>query len=309
MTPQNRYNNYIYLISIFALLSVLIFGYITYNKEIEELKSKLATYDGNQQKVETEFAKINDEYHSMMASLSEKDLLLIQNQSDLQDIKKELEGVLGKQKKSESDLVEAKALIEKLKTKINFNNQLEEVQKEITELENKNNKNLLEIKRYQELLSQKDLMLAGFQKDIKQKQEIIKKGATLRLINFDLKGVNVKANGKEVETDKARKADKLRVSFQVNDNNISDSGDKELFLSLYDANDKLAHFPEAKSGTITLQNGNIQEYTDFVTFNYQKGQPQEIKFDWENDDFQKGEYTIKVFENGNLIGSQSISFR
>ncbi len=309
MTPKNKNIRFLPYILFALLLLVGILGYRHYNKIIDQLYIKLEKFDDNQSKMEGEFAKINDEYNSMMSSLSEKDQLLIEANQKIKALNDQLQALFSKKDINQDDLGNAKAMIGQLKTRLEYESIQGDLQAQIDELKKKNNKTKAELVRYKKLVQEKERITLAYQNEIKAKNKIIKQGSSLRLINFSIVGVKIKANGKEVETDKARKADKLRVKFSVNANNISESGEKNLYLCLYDTNGKLAKFPDAESGSIKLNNGDQIEYTDHVSYYYDKDNTEEIKFDWENDDFQKGDYTIKVYENGILIGSEIKSFR
>lgn len=310
MTPKRDFNNYTVFVAITALLAMIVYGYFSYNHTIDELRAKLANFDSSQEQTEAEFVKINDDYNNMMASMSEKDQMLIKSQSDLKEVNEQLVAVLHKQEKTADDLAQAKALIEKLKSQLEYANKMGNINDEIIALKAKNLESEQEIQRYRELLNQREGVLSNYKADVVNKQTIIQKGNTLRLMNFDIKGIKVRANGTELETDQAKKADKLRVSFNINENgNIADNGPKTLYLALYDSNNKLAKFPSAHSGTLKLLNGSYTDYTDFIRINYVKGTNQPIEFDWENNNFQKGDYKIKVYQNGQLIGSEIKSFR
>ncbi len=316
MTPKKNYIKYLPFILLAILLGIGIYGYVHYNEIIDDLNSKLAKFDSNQAKMEGEFAKMNDEYNSMISNLSEKDQLLIESQQQLKTLNMEIQSIFLKNKITESDLAAAKTLIAQLKTRLEYEGNIEVLEddlqvleSEIQVLEKKNNKSEAEIKRYAKLLKTKERLIKEYEGNLEKQAEIIRKGSSLRLVNFDIKGIKVRNNGKEVETDKASKADIMRVSFSINSNNISESGEKDLYIALYDSNNKLAYFPSADTGNITLQNGDLLEYTDHVKFYYEQGSSESVKFDWEKDDFESGDYNIKVFENGVMIGSETKSFR
>ncbi len=316
MTPKKKYINYIPYALLAILLGTGIYGFIHYNEIIDDLNAKLAKFDSNQAKMEGEFAKMNDEYNSMISNLSEKDQLLIESQQNLKTLNMEIQSIFLKSKITESDLADAKTLIAQLKTRLEYEgnievleDDLEVLEGEIQVLEKKNNKSEAEIKRYAKLLKTKESLIKEIEGNLKKQEEIIRKGSSLRLVDFDIKGIKVRNNGKEVETDKASKADIMRVSFNINSNNISESGEKDIYIALYNSDNKLAYFPTAETGTITLQNGDLLEYTDHMQFYYEQGSNELVKFDWEKDDFESGDYNIKVFENGVMIGSETKSFR
>ena len=57
-------------------------------------------------------------------------------------------------------------------------------------------------------------------------------GSTLHASYFDIVGINEKGKGKESETTKAKKVDKLRISFLLDENRIANSGTKDLFVCI-----------------------------------------------------------------------------
>src|SRR5436189_86891 len=66
----------------------------------------------------------------------------------------------------------------------------------------------------------------------KQKEYIIDIGSTLHASNFNIVAIDERKGGKEKQTTKAKKADKLRISFDLDENRISTSGPKQLFVCI-----------------------------------------------------------------------------
>ncbi|WP_339610396.1 hypothetical protein [uncultured Planktosalinus sp.] len=62
--------------------------------------------------------------------------------------------------------------------------------------------------------------------------EVVAKGAALKVTRLDAKGVLVRNSGKIVETNRSRRADKIRTCFTINANEIAESGDRLLFIQV-----------------------------------------------------------------------------
>ena len=65
---------------------------------------------------------------------------------------------------------------------------------------------------------------------------------------------------------------------------------------VYKPDGTLATFENRSSGTISVNNKNIQ-YSDKISVDYQKDITKNVEFEWLNDDFKKGSYTIEIYEN------------
>src|SRR5690606_11319059 len=62
--------------------------------------------------------------------------------------------------------------------------------------------------------------------------QVVAKGAALKLSGLKGDGVLVRNSGKIVETDRVRRADKIRTCFTINANEIAEKGDRILFIQV-----------------------------------------------------------------------------
>ena len=63
----------------------------------------------------------------------------------------------------------------------------------------------------------------------------VEKGAKLTILNMKTSAYKVRNSGKQIETDKARRADVLKVSFTIAENQIAKSGDKVYYVQVIDS--------------------------------------------------------------------------
>ena len=112
-----------------------------------------------------------------------------------------------------------------------------------------------------------------------------------------------KKNGKEKETTTAKRVDKLRISFDLDENRISASGKKDLYVRITAPDGKPVTDPGMGSGKISTREGNELDFTQKVGVEYIQGQRQTVNIDWkQNDKFETGDYMIEVYQNGFKIG-------
>ena len=132
-------------------------------------------------------------------------------------------------------------------------------------------------------------------------------GSTLSVSNIILNGINVKQNKKEKNTDKSQKIDKLNLSFNVNENKISNSGKKEIYITVANPSNNII-FNKSVSGSFVSREDGEKEYTIKTAIDYRQGAIQKFSFDINLDEkYVDGVYNVKIYENGFKIGESSIS--
>ena len=120
--------------------------------------------------------------------------------------------------------------------------------------------------------------------------------------NINIKPVDEKKNGKESETTKAKKVDKLVISFDV-DNRIAQAGQTDVYVCITSPDGKAVSVPALGSGTFTTRDEGDKVYTAKKTVDIESGKPTAVQIDWkQNSNFQKGNYKIEIYHNGFKIG-------
>ncbi len=256
----------------------------------QELRLTRSDYD-----LSKSLVKIKD------TKLEEKDLIIFEKQKQIQNI-------LNQEKITRADLTTAKRIIASLKTDLGeYKKEIEVLQIQNSKLKNHNSKLLTENE------SIKDINIS-INNNLKQEKKIheIEKAevnATLSISNYKLTGVNVKNSGKEVETERARRIDKLRITFDVDPNQNSIAENKELFIAVYLPDGSLGKFEAVNNGMINLRNGKTTEYSDKITFKYDPTKNNPISFDWKGYDFKKGDYKIDIYNNGFKIAQKILTLK
>ena len=116
-----------------------------------------------------------------------------------------------------------------------------------------------------------------------------------------LSPVTVK-NDKEQETNLAKKAEKLIISFAVQ-NNVTDYQNADVFIVITLPNGKVLKNEDVWEATsINLQNGSRISYTRKVRFEYLKGESKRLIFSLDAEEYLKGTYTLQLYHNGYMIG-------
>ncbi len=119
--------------------------------------------------------------------------------------------------------------------------------------------------------------------------------------------------GKQVnkETGKAKKADVLNITFDIDANRVSESGNKTIYVCLTQPDGNLAFINGDKNQQLKLMDGSEKKYSGVKNIAYQKGERQQaLSIDWESQtDFLKGNYIIELYEMGYKIGQATLNLK
>lgn len=109
-------------------------------------------------------------------------------------------------------------------------------------------------------------------------------------------------NEKEQETSQARKVIKLVVSFNVQ-NNSTQFENAELYIVIIQPDGTAIKNEDIWENTSTqLYDGKEISFTRKIKFQYEKGESKNLIFSIDAPEYFKGTYTLKIYQNGHLIG-------
>ncbi|WP_153795909.1 hypothetical protein [Foetidibacter luteolus] len=290
----------IYGILVAALLGT--WGYIIYDKnksgeKIEQLQTQFANVDSARNSVQEEYNLALARMDSLTGTNTQLQGQLAERKADIDKLKQNIKDEL---RKKNSDLGKARSMIAELNGKINdLLAQVEQLKAENQKLTASNQQLTTE---RDTLASQKTVVEQSLATTQQEKARVEDVGSTLHASNINIAAINVKGNGKEVSTTKAKRADLLRVSFDLDENRISPSGSKDLYVVVTAPDGKAISVP-ASSGTFTTREEGEKIYTSKVTVNYEQGKRIPVSFDWKQDNkYQTGDYKIEIYQNGYKIG-------
>ena len=205
---------------------------------------------------------------------------------------------------SQEELMEAKRIMRNISQTfiknyqnkvIILNNQVTTLDTEKQKLKEENEKVTTEVVVLKDKVSELDRKIESEKIISKKKDELINYASKLSLSNFMLRSFKVRNSGKEVETDKASRIDRIKFSFDINDNFLAKSGQKLIYMLIKKPSGEIVTFSNRASGTFNFNNRKIL-YSDKTTFNYEKGQSPKLEFVWDNEDFSRGDYIMEVYE-------------
>ncbi|MBG6062353.1 hypothetical protein IWX83_002152 [Flavobacterium sp. CG_9.1] len=142
--------------------------------------------------------------------------------------------------------------------------------------------------------------LVGQNEELAKAVEI---GSKLTVLNTRGSAFKLRSSGKQIETDKASRADVLRVNFTIAENAIAKSGEKTYYVQVIDSkNNVLGDKKTENFGENTLT------YSFLTNVKYENKTIQ-VSEDLRGKDFAKGTYFINIFDRDVLVSKTSFILR
>jgi hypothetical protein len=300
----NNVRNLVTGVLVAALLGT--WGYIIYDKNntkqtIETKDTLIASTSAEKDQLRKELDDATMRYDMIKTSSADmehaKDSVISKRDREITEKKARINQLLSKVNASKEELAEAKSLIASL------NNDIAGYKTTIEQLEGEK---LVLVQEKETVTKERDLVRKNYDSAttvIKQKEEVIDVASTLHASNFAITGINEKRSGKEKTTSTAKRVDKLRISFDLDENRVSQSGEKKIYVTIIDPTGKVVSSTSLGSGTFNTREGAEKAFTQKLDVNYTQGQRHTLSFDWKNEgDYTRGDYKIEVYHNGFKIG-------
>ncbi|SFT80262.1 hypothetical protein SAMN05216474_2414 [Lishizhenia tianjinensis] len=140
-----------------------------------------------------------------------------------------------------------------------------------------------------------------------QNEQLVKEGSKLSAYNFKTYAYRYTINGSPDETNRAKRADGVKSEFTLGENKIAMAGNKMVYMQVIDPNGKVIY---AKANNTFDANGTTLIYTDKREINYQQKEiDMAVVHNLQGRELEKGNYTVKIFADGAVIGTDSFTLK
>jgi hypothetical protein len=289
---QNNSNSSLKII--IGVLAVLLIGSLFYIYKISS--------DATQ--VQTELKTTMTEKESVMKDLQELkatyDAAIAENTSMSEELVKERDKVvnlINDVEKSKGSLSKYKNEISKLQSNMKVliaeNDGLKKQNTTLTIQRDSTVVVLGESKKYNEVL-------------VGQNEELsktVEKGSKLSVLNMQTAAYKIRSSGKQVATDKAGRADVLKISFTIAENQIAKSGDKEYYVQVIDSKNNVL----GDKQTVSFDEKTLT-YSFISKVKYENKTVQ-VSEDLPGKEFAKGTYFVNVFDKSELVSKTSFTLK
>lgn len=132
----------------------------------------------------------------------------------------------------------------------------------------------------------------------------VEKAAKLAVLNLKVLAVKERSSGKQIETTKARKADKLKVSFLIAENQIAKNGSREYYIQIIDTKGNIV------GEKVTIPAGNQTLTYSFISTVKYDNKSVQVNEEVAGQDFAPGTYFVNVFDkNFELVSKTSFNLK
>jgi len=272
---------------------------------LDQSVKEISTLTASKTQLEFDYKNLQDEFNQLKSSIVDNDGLLSNKEHNITMQQEEIDRILNDANASKAELAKAESMIKSLKSEIaNYKTEIIRLEKE----------NAILVKNNAILTTQRDSIQTNLDTEkaeriverqiAKEKEEEL--SSTLSISNHSITPLKVRNNGKEVEKTRAKKVNKIRVAFDIDQNSRAQSGPKELYIAVISPNGIVNQYQGAQYGSLTLHSGQTVKYSDKVNINYQNGAQEKVEFDLENSSFEPGQYKINVYQNGFKISQADV---
>lgn len=287
-------NSHTSLKIIIGVLAFLLIGSLAYiykiSSEAKQVQTVLTTTLTEKESVMKDLQELKATYDAAIAentSLSEELVKerdkVVQLMNDVEKSKGDASKYRGQYLKLESNM---KALMAE-------NEGLKKQNKTLTTQRDSTVVVLGEAKKYNEVL-------VGQNEDL---SKTVEKGSKLTVLNMQTAAYKLRSSGKQIETEKASRADVLKISFTIAENQIAKSGDKEYYVQVIDSKNNVLGEKQ------TVSFGEKSLTYSFISKVKYENKTVNVSEDLQGKDFAKGTYFVNVFDKNELVSKTSFTLK
>jgi cell division protein FtsB len=291
---ENPNKNNSSLKAVIAVLAVLLIGSLVYifklSSDSDGVKTELTHTLTEKESVMKDLQELKATYDAAIAENTSMSDELIQERDKVVALMDDLNKSKGDVSKFRSQV---QGLQTKMKTLVAENDELKKQNGVLTVQRDSTIVVLGESKKFNEVLVGQNEALA----------KTVEKGSKLSVLNTKTAAYKLRSSGKQIETDKASRADVLKISFTIAENQIAKSGDKSYYVQVIDSKNNVL-------GDKKTENfgDNSLTYSFKTTVQYEN-KSVNVSEDLPGKDFEKGTYFINIFDNDELVSKTSFSLR
>ncbi|RKS02354.1 MULTISPECIES: hypothetical protein [unclassified Flavobacterium] len=283
--------------AIVAILAILLVGSLVYifklTSDAKALETTVVETKSEKEDVLKDLAELKATYDTAIAENTSMSDELIAERDKVVKLMTELKSAKGDNASLRKYRDQFKQMEQKMKNLMQEVEVLKAQNQELTTDLDSTKVILEDSKKYNQVLVGQNEELA----------KTVEKGSKLTVTNLKTAAYKQRSSGKQIETDKASRADLLQVAFTIAENKIAKSGDKVYYVQVIDAKNNVL------GDKATISFGEVSLTYSFTTTVKYENKTVDVKEQLPGKDFAKGTYFVNVFDKGELVSKSSFSLR
>jgi uncharacterized protein YoxC len=289
---------YIILLVIFLILSAVL-GYL-FNESKKEnqllTQEKEQVRNDLQSELETlmrEHNQVKQEYGRLADTLSMRDSTIQANAKEIKTLLNFRWEYYQIKKKLDQLRDVAKGYVRQMDSLYTVNQELQE-----------------ENQRIRENFVNEQQKVANLREQTVELQEIVENASVLRAYNIQSSGIRQRGS-RQIETDKARRTDRVRVCFTLGENKLVEQGKKTFYIRIARPDNVVLVFDEGDEYSF-LHKGEQLQYSIKRDVVYQ-GESMDLCVYWNKSgadaDAMEGTYSVTIYMDNEIIGQSTFNLR
>ncbi len=293
-------NTWIYLGIIVLLAACNLFLFFQKDKISHQnviLAQKLVVSDSSRKVLQGEYNDALNKLDALVGQNATLDKIIQDKNGIIAAQKAEIQSILANKNATQAELNRAKILIEGLQIRVTS------YSKEIADLKKENS----QIRQQRDSLFNNNTAL-NVRNEALGKQ--VDEGRVLHISNVRILAMELH-KGQERETDRAKKADLMRVYFDIDENRLAESGPKTVHVRILSPDGVLMENASLGSGNDHYADGKPFAFSLSKTVNLETNRPMHsISVDWhQNGKYEEGSYRVEFYYQGHMIGGGMIELK
>jgi DNA repair ATPase RecN len=179
--------------------------------------------------------------------------------------------------------------------------------KEIDQLNQLNKQIQTDLDETSEKLTTTETERDEYKKVAEETSEKVKQGAKLQAYSFTSSGMELKRNNTTKETTKAKETIQIKCLFTVGSNSLASAGKKTVYMQVITPEGKTL---QSRSSNIVNVDGTSIPFSEKRDIDYENNNIDVgVYYDMRGEKATKGTYKVRLYCEGNLIGTDSFTLK
>jgi len=293
---------FVMILALLLLNVGLIYQLVTKNSELESTQTELVDTEAERQELEELSEELRVNLESKIGQNAQLDSIIQVRDAELQTKVRKIRNLLSSGNLTKSELAKAKEDLSGLRQQVEaLTLEIEELSKENQYLKDEN----YVIQKQVEAEKEKVAEMVEVNTELTKQVAV---GARISLKELGVIPMRTALIGDYKVTDKLSKLDKIDISYTLNNNDLTEKGEKMLYFQVVTPNKSTLHNKKSGSGTFNMDGGE-RLYTVKKVVNFQNGNEKGSFSIPKTDGMTAGKYVINVFSEESKMGTAEFSLR